>query len=203
MKRLSEVKNSKKKILFLGYDETQTKIINVLINSNCMVDHTNEEVKANNTRYDFVVSYGYRHILKRDIIAEFNCPIFNLHTSYLPYNRGTHPNFWSFYENTPSGITLHLIDEGIDTGPIVSQRYVNFKKEDDTFFKTYIVLAEEIETLFLENLDAILLDQWSATKQRGIGSVHYARDLPNNFSGWNSNIKQEVEKLDKEGLKYD
>ena len=202
MRRLSKVENPQKKILFLGYDGTQNAIIKALIDNRCTVDLTDEKVNGK-TGYDFVVSYGYRHILKCDTIAAFNCPIFNLHISYLPYNRGAHPNFWSFYENTPSGVTLHLINDGVDTGPIVSQRYVNFKKEDDTFIKTYAVLIAEIETLFLDNLDSLLSDQWTATKQRGKASHHYVRDLPTNFSGWNSNIRQEIEKLDNEGLKYD
>ena len=202
MRRLNEVKNPKKKILFLGYDETQTELINALIDNNCRVDHVDEKVNSN-TGYDFLVSYGYKHILKHDVIAAFNCPIFNLHISYLPYNRGTHPNSWSFYENTPSGVTIHLIDDGVDTGPIVAQRFVNYKKEDNTFAKTYAILMQEMENLFLDNLDSFLSDQWTANKQRGIGSHHFIRNLPTNFSGWNSNIRQEVEKLDKEGLKYD
>ena len=202
MRCLSEVEYPKKKILFLGYDETQTRIINPLINDNCSVDHTDAKVNGV-PGYDFVISYGYRHILKHDVIEAFNCPIFNLHISYLPYNRGAHPNFWSFYDNTPAGVTIHLIDDGVDTGPIVCQRYVNFKKEDDTFVKTYAVLIKEIEKLFLDNMDSMLSDQWTATKQRGNGSHHYVRDLPTNFSSWNSSIKEEIARLDEEGLKYE
>lgn len=144
---LSNVQHPKKKILFLGYDETQTSIINALVASNCTVYHTDKRVDGD-ASYDFVVSYGYRHILTPDDIAAFSCPIFNLHIAYLPFNHGAHPNFWSFYENTPSGVTLHLIDDDVDTGPIVAPRYVNFKKQDDTFVKTYAVLVIEIERLF-------------------------------------------------------
>ena len=52
--------------------------------------------------------------------------IINLHISYLPYNRGAHPNFWSFVENTPSGVSIHQVDSGIDTGKIVIQKQINF-----------------------------------------------------------------------------
>ena len=131
MRRVNNIKKPTKKILFLGYDETQTKLIDALINKNCVVDHTKDKVDSIK-KYDFVVSYGYRHILKGDLINSSDCPIFNLHISYLPYNRGAHPNFWSFYDNTPAGVTIHLIDEGVDTGPIVSQKYVYFNKNDDT-----------------------------------------------------------------------
>jgi len=150
-----------------------------------------------------VISYGYRHILKQNVIKGFKCPIFNLHISYLPYNRGAHPNFWSFYDNTPNGVTIHLIDSGVDTGPIVKQKYVNFKESDDTFVKTYAVLIESMENLFLEFLPTLLTDTWTSKKQRGIGTHHYVRELPSNFSGWDANIIDELEKLDSEGLKYE
>ncbi len=200
MKRLNECENPKKKVLFLGYDETQTEIIQALINEGCLVDHTSEKVTAFDT-YDFAVSYGYRHIIKPNVIEEFGRPIFNLHISYLPYNRGAHPNFWSFYDNTPSGVTVHVIDDGIDTGPIVKQRYVKFDKEHDTFEKTYAVLIKEVETLFLECVSSLISDQWTATKQTGLGSYHSVNDLPTNFAGWQANINDEIAKLHKEGLK--
>lgn len=202
MRQLSSYKNPKKKVLFLGYNEKQTKIISILINRNCSVDHTNKKVNIING-YDFVICYGYRYILNQNIIKNFNCPIFNLHISYLPYNRGAHPNFWSFYDNTPAGVTIHLIDEGIDTGPIVCQKYVNFKNKDDTFSKTYIVLKKEIENLFLEQVDNLLNDEWEPKKQNGVGSHHFKKDLPSNFSGWNSIIKEEIAKLKIEGLRYE
>mgnify|MGYP001284079512 FL=1 len=150
-----------------------------------------------------MISYGYRHILKQSTIDGCECPVFNLHISYLPYNRGAHPNFWSFYENTPSGVTIHLIDSGIDTGPIVLQKYINFKQADDTFVKTYAVLIKSMEDLFLEFIPSLLNDTWTAKKQRGKGTLHYVKDLPSNFSGWNAKIVDELERLDNEGLKYE
>lgn len=202
MIRIKDIENPTKKILFLGYNQTQTRLIDDLVANNCVVDHTEDKIEAIKG-YDCVICYGYRYILKRDVIKEFGCPIFNLHISYLPYNRGAHPNFWSFYDNTPSGVTIHLVDSGIDNGPIVKQKYVNFKASDDTFAKTYSVLSESIESLFLEFLPLLLADTWTARKQRGIGTHHYIRDLPSNFSGWTANIIEELDRLDREGLKYE
>ena len=202
MTRIKDIKNPTKKILFLGYSQSQTKLIDALVANNCIVDHTEEKIEATKG-YDCVVSYGYRHILKQNVIDGFDCPLFNLHISYLPYNRGAHPNFWSFYDNTPSGVTIHLIDSGVDTGPIVKQKYVNFQESDDTFVKTYSALIENIENLFLEFLPSLLTDTWTAKKQRGIGTHHYVRDLPTNFSGWNSVITEELSRLDNKGLVYD
>ena len=202
MIRLSNFKKPRRKILFLGYARTETKIIDSIINKNCIVDYTDRKI-SEITGYDFVVSYGYRYILKSEILEKCECPIFNLHISYLPYNRGSHPNFWSFYDKTPSGVSIHIVDKGIDTGPIVAQKYVNFNNKDDTFIKTYNVLKIEIENLFLDILESLLLNKWVAKKQKGIGTYHKKSDLPKNFSGWSSKISKEIDKLYQEGLHYE
>ena len=52
--------------------------------------------------------------------------IINLHISYLPYNKGAHPNFWSFADNTPSGVTIHEVNENLDSGNIIFQKKIEF-----------------------------------------------------------------------------
>ena len=74
--------------------------------------------------------------------------ILNLHISYLPFNKGAHPNFWSFAENTPSGVTIHKINKKIDSGNIIYQKILDFElnknKKKLTFKDTYSVLISEI-----------------------------------------------------------
>ena len=190
---LNTVENPEKKVLFLGYDESQTKIISALIDANCEVHHTEEPIGI--VSYDLIVSFGYRHIITKKTITGTSCPILNLHISYLPYNRGAHPNFWSFYEKTPSGVTIHVVDDGIDTGPIVYQRHVNFGTARTTFSETRQALIAEIEDLFLNNLDNILENKWEAKAQQGSGSSHYTKDLPGDFQGWDSDIETELKRL--------
>lgn len=184
-----------KRVLFLGYTRDQTKIIDDLINANCEVWHTREKVETTQG-FDFVISYGYRHLLKKLIIKSSDAPIINLHISYLPWNRGAHPNFWSFFDCTPSGVSIHLIDEGVDTGPILYQRYVNFSKNQITFSQTHKQLILEIEMLFKENLKEIISGTFKPLPQRRKGSYHKVVDLPSEFSGWDSNIQDEVRRLD-------
>ena len=112
--------NNKKKILFLGYDKTETKIIDELIRVNCDVKQSKK--KINSPNFDLIISFGYKFLIKKYFLEKSKCPIINIHISYLPYNKGYHPNFWAFFENTPSGVTIHLVDEGIDTGPILFQK---------------------------------------------------------------------------------
>ncbi|HJO88895.1 MAG: formyltransferase family protein [Alphaproteobacteria bacterium] len=187
--------NPVKRILFLGYDREQTKLIGALVDANCEVHHTDEKIDV--VDYDLIISFGYLHILKGDFLNSVLCPVINLHISYLPYNKGAHPNFWSFYDNTPSGVTIHLIDEGIDTGAIIYQKYVNFDNGERTFSQTYKRLINEIERLFLDNLGNIIRNNWVARPQRGEGALHFVNDLPNEFSGWDSVIEEELNRLDK------
>lgn len=49
----------------------------------------------------------------------------NAHPSLLPENRGPDPLFWTFHAGaTETGVTIHLMDEGFDTGPILRQSRV-------------------------------------------------------------------------------
>lgn len=112
----------------------------------------------------------------------------------MPFNRGAHPNFWSFYDNTPSGVSIHLIDEGIDSGPILFQKKIEFKNEI-TFIETYKRLFAELEDLFIENIDMILQKKWKEKKQNDKGTFHLVNDLPKEFKGWQSSILDEIKRL--------
>ena len=196
VKCINNPKNPYKKILFLGYDKEKTQIINSLILKNCYIDFSNKKISSLKS-YDLIICFGYKFILDKELINNIQCPILNLHISYLPYNRGAHPNFWSFFENTPSGITIHLIDEGLDTGPIIYQKKINFDKGEKTFADTYLRLIREIENMFIYNLDNILKGKWLAKPQLGTGTYHKLVDLPSEFSGWNSEVKKEINRLKK------
>jgi methionyl-tRNA formyltransferase len=85
---------------------------------------------------DLVVSYGYRFIVKEPFLTLWKGHIYNIHTGYLPYNRGASPNLWSWYDDTPKGVTIHAMDEGIDTGSIIARRIADMK-EDETLKTSY------------------------------------------------------------------
>lgn len=99
---------------------------------------------------DFVVSYGYRYIIQADVLNFMKGRIINMHISYLPWNRGADPNLWSFLEDTPKGVTIHYVDEGIDTGDIIAQRELFFEPDRHTLSTTYSQLHKEMISLFKE-----------------------------------------------------
>tara|TARA_B100000315_G_C14564107_1_gene582024 strand:- start:205 stop:867 length:663 start_codon:yes stop_codon:yes gene_type:complete len=196
MKQLSDkVGTAARKVLFLGYNQKQTKLIEALISDGHEVWHCDHKITCTDG-YDIAISFGYKYILKENVVNNNSCPVVNLHISYLPYNRGCHPNFWSFFDGTPSGVTIHLVDKGIDTGDILFQKYVNFSVEEKTFSQAYKRLVSEIEALFIKNKESIISKNFKATPQRGKGTYHELANFPKEFGGWDLVVSDEIDRLD-------
>lgn len=136
---------------------------------------TGDPITAEDARNaDIVVSYGYRHIIRADVLAASR--FVNLHISYLPFNRGADPNAWAHIDGTPCGVTIHQIDEGVDTGPILVQSLVEMD-DVETLALTYSRLQRSIQRLFRENWEGIRDDTIIPRPQRGAGSHHYAQEF--------------------------
>lgn len=124
---------------------------------------------------DIAVSHNYGYILPVDVVE--SVPVVNLHISYLPWNRGAHPNYWAIKEGTPSGVTIHWMDAGIDTGPIIAQRKVPVR-EDDTLRTSYERLQREVFDLFRKFWPAIRAGDAPSRPQPEGGSAHSSLELP-------------------------
>jgi methionyl-tRNA formyltransferase len=142
---------------------------------------------------DFLVSHGYRHIIKKGVLDRFPRRALNLHISYLPWNRGADPNLWSFIENTPKGVTIHYLDAGIDTGDIIAQQEIKFVP-GGTLQSTYSRLQDEIARLFAAHWGRIREGTCEAVKQVGAGSFHRVADREKvaHFltQGWDTPVEQ-------------
>ena len=86
---------------------------------------------------ELVVLAGYLKILSKEFIQKYNKKIINIHPSLLPkfggkgyYGERVHKAVLESGEKT-TGATVHFVDEGTDTGPIILQKTVEVK-EDDT-----------------------------------------------------------------------
>lgn len=185
-----------KTVLFLGYGRSQTNLHEMIEGKGWQVTAV-DDAPASLHPYDLCLSFGYRSSIPKETLRTARRPPLNLHMGYLPYNRGSHPHFWSIYEGTPSGVTIHEIDEGTETGPIVFQKEVKFLPEEDTLSATYSRLFHEIEGLFEAHIDALLDGTYQAKPQRGRGSVHTVRDLPTTGIDWDIPIVELLEKIDK------
>jgi methionyl-tRNA formyltransferase len=181
-----------KQCLFLGYKKNQTSLINFLKKKDFAIKNYQKIPSLKVFKQsDFILSFGFRKIISIKIIKKIKKPIFNIHLSYLPFNRGAHPNFWSFTENTPAGVSIHKIDKGIDTGNIIIRKKINFNiklKKFSTFKKTYNYLFLEAEKLFKKNFNKIYNKKYKKILNKKKGTFHYKKDLPKWMKNWNMNI---------------
>jgi len=126
---------------------------------------------------ELVISYNYQYIIKKDILDLLPNGFVNLHIGYLPWNKGVQPNIWSFLENTPKGITIHIIDEGVDTGNLLLQKRIEFPDMSITLLESYTHLHSEMRKLFQENWDDIKNKRITPYEQKGEGTFHLRKEL--------------------------
>ena len=143
---------------------------------------------------EIVISYNYSHIVKEDVIDLMGDKIINMHCSLLPWNKGASPNLWSFIDDTPKGVTIHVLEKGLDTGRLLLQEEVTFDEETETLASSYNKLQETIVDLLVSNLEDILDGNIFPTEQKGEGSYHRTSDLKALLNGreidYNMTIKQ-------------
>jgi methionyl-tRNA formyltransferase len=85
------------------------------------VNHPDTIASLADLRADAVVMMGFNQILKRPLLQHLP-PVLNVHPSLLPSYRGPAPCFWTVARGeSESGATVHRVDEGVDTGPILRQ----------------------------------------------------------------------------------
>jgi methionyl-tRNA formyltransferase len=119
--------------------------------------------------WPFLVSRQLRNLARLGII--------NTHPSYLPYNRGKHFTFWALVEQVPFGVSLHLVDDGIDTGPIIAQRKIVYTWED-TSGSLYSKAQTEMIFLFQEVYPDIRSGNVQPTPQDlNTGSFHRSNEI--------------------------
>ena len=125
---------------------------------------------------DFLLSYNFRYILKPDVLNRF--PLthrINLHISLLPWNRGADPNFWSWIDDTPKGVTIHALTEGMDEGPILVQGF-GIMDEHMTLRESYRQLHEIIQKFCRDYWTRLRHGDIYPLRQPLGGSVHRLSD---------------------------
>ncbi|TNC81120.1 MAG: formyl transferase [Oleiphilus sp.] len=182
-------------ILFLGPEDSP--LLSWLREQGEEVAQTEDKLIPENIAaqgFDFLISYGYRHILSKDILEMFPNRAINLHISYLPWNRGADPNFWSFFDNTPKGVTIHYLDEGLDTGDIIVQQAMVFDTHTETLASSYTKLHHTLQSLFKQHWQQIKSGDCARSAQQGRGSSHTLKDREAHAHllkhGWDTPVSQ-------------
>ncbi|MER6269155.1 phosphoribosylglycinamide formyltransferase [Streptomyces sp900105755] len=81
---------------------------------------------------DLVVSAGFMKIVGKEFLARFGGRTVNTHPALLPSFPGAHGVRDALaYGARVTGCTVHFVDDGVDTGPIIAQGVVEVRDEDD------------------------------------------------------------------------
>lgn len=122
---------------------------------------------------DVVIVNGTRIISKR-ILSSINCPIINTHAGITPKYRGVHGGYWALVSEDKKncGVTVHLVDEGIDTGSILYQDTIEISKKDNFVTYPYLQIAKAIPMLQNAIEDA-LLNKLSTIEGKEISKLWY------------------------------
>lgn len=128
---------------------------------------------------ELIISYNYIYVISQECIDTVHENIINMHISLLPWNRGFSPNIWSFIDDTPKGVTIHMLSAGLDEGDILFQEKAYFDLKNETFKSTYTKLNDQITNLFKRNWSIISSGQYKELRrgQKGDGSYHTIADL--------------------------
>ena len=104
---------------------------------------------------------GFMRILSKHFVNEYKDKIINIHPSLLPKFPGVNAHREAIESGAKkSGCTVHFVDEGVDTGPIILQESIKIDKEDnkDSLAKKILPLEHKIYPIALELLCSQKLD---------------------------------------------
>ena len=127
--------------------------------------------------------------------------LFNFHFSLLPKYRGCHTNYLQIKNGEiNTGVSCHLIDNGIDSGDIIEQAI--FKIDiNDTSKDNYLKLMQCASDLFINLFDNIIINNYELKRQDEELATYYSRSYVNykneciNFNQENLKIHNEIRSL--------
>ena len=96
------------------------------------INHPDVVALADRLRPDVIAVFG-TSLIRGPLLEKGRLGIFNLHGGLSPRYRGADCTFWALYNGEPDqiGCTLHRIDAGIDTGPLIAHVRPEVKEGDD------------------------------------------------------------------------
>lgn len=108
---------------------------------------------------DLLVTSGFMRILSEEFLTSLGVPIINTHTALLPSFPGAHGVRDALRHGVKvTGCTVHQVDAGVDTGPIIAQAAVEIT-EDDTEDSLHERIKVQERRLLLETLERLAAGQ--------------------------------------------
>ncbi len=115
---------------------------------------------------DLILLAGFMRILSPYFVKKFRNRILNIHPSLLPAFKGAHAIKDAFeYGVKVTGVTVHFVDEGVDSGPIILQGSVSVENND-----TLSTLEAKIHKLehriYSQAVNIVLTKKWKISRRR-------------------------------------
>ena len=128
-------------------------------------------------------------ILKKKILNIPKYGTINTHPSFLPHYKGKDPNFWSILKNGPYGVSIHKVNEKIDSGDILFRQKINKINYDVDAKKLYKISQRSLIKLFKDKY-RYLRENFNSIKtvKNKKSNIYYRKDMIN-FSKINLNKK--------------
>jgi methionyl-tRNA formyltransferase len=103
---------------------------------------------------DVIFCFGWSNLIKKEVLSVSPLGVIGYHPSILPYNKGRHPLIWAkILGLEKSGSTFFFMDEGADTGDIMSQKefHINFEDDAKVLYNKLITTAlTQIEEVYIK-----------------------------------------------------
>jgi methionyl-tRNA formyltransferase len=108
-----------------------------------------EQLNSALARTNLAVVVLFGHLIPQEIISRLSPNVVNLHPSLLPLGRGADPVAWAIMERVKQGVTIHVVEKTLDTGPIILQTEIpsNFGMSSGQIYK---LATQELLNLFKE-----------------------------------------------------
>ncbi len=133
------------------------------------------EIEHGNLCFDLAVSYVYWKILRKPLIQSPKLGILNFHPAPLPDLRGTGGFNLAILENHKSfGVSVHYMDEGIDTGPIIEVDRFPINAQAETAQSLEKLSHQKMLSLFKRTLERVKKDGVLASQKMN-GGRHFSR----------------------------
>lgn len=127
---------------------------------------------------DLLICNSYSMIIREDILALVKYNAINIHEALLPKNRGANPVQWAIIKGeAQTGVTMHYLDNGIDSGDIIAQRKVAIDLKDN-WCSLKSKLSVQAEYLIKEEIPAILSGQNERLPQDSAAATYNQRLTP-------------------------
>lgn len=142
---------------------------------------------------DLVVVAAFGQKLPGEILQTPKMGCINVHPSLLPKYRGAAPINWTLIRGeTKTGVTIMLIDEGMDTGDILTQEETLIAA-DETFGELHDRLADIGASLLLKTIEMILSGTAKQSPQDASGATYAPRlKKEDGLIRWDADIHQTV-----------